>query len=368
MKQYAFVVLASVCVLLLSPTVLTQQASSGISAPEIPFEAADVLQLPPDLHLGLIVGVATNSEGHVFVHTRTGTPRSAGGGGQLLEFAHDGTFIREIGKNSDAHGNGHGVRVDKDDNIWMVDDGSDMVVRFNPVGRATLWLGSRRFSPPRPTTPPGAPRPAGRVGVFNRPTDVTWDPDGNIYVSDGYGNSRVAKFDKDGNWVKAWGEHGTGPGQFSTPHSIAADNDGNIYVADRDNWRVQVFDTDGQYLREFTVNYIFPEDYVPPIPDSGRKPDGTWETRWPNTLCIPPGPNPNRILYISDIQPGRIWKMNLDGEILGYLGSSGKKIGQFGNMHGMACPSENELWVGEEMNWRVQKLILHPERSAAPSR
>ena len=367
MKHCAFLVLASVCVLLPSPTVLTQQAFSAMSAPEIPFEAADVLQLPPDLHLGLIVGVATNSERHVFVHTRTGTPRSAGGGGQLLEFAPDGTFIREIGKNSVAHGNAHSVRVDSNDNVWMVDDGSDMVVRFNPAGRATLWLGNRRLSQPRPM-PPGAARPPARVAVFNRPTDVTWDPAGNIYVSDGYGNSRVAKFDKDGNWVKAWGEYGTEPGQFSTPHSIAADNDGNIYVSDRDNWRVQVFDTDGRYLREFTVNYIFPKDYVPPIPDSGRKPDGTYETRWPNTLCIPPGPNPKRLLYVSDIQPGRIWKMNLDGEILGHLGSSGKRIGQFGNIHGMACPSENELWVGEELNWRVQKLVLHPESSAAKNR
>ena len=119
------------------------------------------------------------------------------------------------------------MRVDKDDNIWAIDKGSDMIVKFNPEGRVAMVFGRKKEASDEaaPWTRVNPPRPA-VDGQFRQPTDVTWDPQGNIFISDGYINSRVAKFDKNGDWVKQWGERGTKPGEFNTPHSIAADAKG----------------------------------------------------------------------------------------------------------------------------------------------
>ena len=140
----------------------------------------------------------------------------------------------------------HGVRVDSQDNIWTVDEGTNMVVKFNPEGRVLMTMGRR----PEAVEGWRGRRPGNR-GVaatcepyrFNRPTDITWDPAGNIYVSDGYFNSRVAKYDKNGRFIKSVGTRGAEPGQLNTPHSITSDAKGNIYVADRGNRRIQVFDS-----------------------------------------------------------------------------------------------------------------------------
>jgi DNA-binding beta-propeller fold protein YncE len=196
-------------------------------------------------------------------------------------------------------------------------------------------------------------------GQFRQPTDVTWDPQGNIFISDGYINSRVAKYDKNGDWVKQWGEHGAKPGEFSTPHSIAADSKGNIYVADRGNRRIQVFNSDGTYLREITIDVPIPPDAHPwmgnqPTTEAAARQNGA-----PWAICITPGPT--QYLYASDAFPGRVYKLSLDGQVLGVLGRSGRQSKQFGWIHEMACPSENEIYVAELLNWRVQKLILHPK-------
>ena len=187
---------------------------------------------------------------------------------------------------------------------------------------------------------------------------MTWDAAGNTYISDGYVNSRIAKVDKEGNWLKSWGEPGSGPGQFNVPHSIAADAQGNIYVADRGNRRVQVFDGDGKFLRQFTID-------VPVDPNArlllGIRATPTNPTMGPGapwTLCITPGPS--QVLYASDAFPGRIYKMTLDGKVLGVLGQAGKQLKQFGWIHEIAYPSENTLFVAELLNWRIQKLTLHP--------
>jgi len=333
--------------------------------PEIPYTAnADFLKLPADLYLGEVGGVAVNSKGHVFVFSRgnnTG-PAFGAAGAQLLEFDKDGKFVREIGKNLYAWAYAHTVRVDPADNIWTVDKGSDMVVKFTPEGRVSMVFGRKkeasdeaepwtRVTPPRPHVD----------GNFRQPTDVTWDLQGNIFISDGYINSRVAKYDKNGDWVKSWGEKGTKPGEFDTPHSIAADARGNIYVADRGNRRIQVFDPDGKYLREIKVTDVpVPADARPAI---GNRP--TAETAGnqlpgaPWAVCITPGPN--QVLYTSDSYPGRIYKLTLDGKLLGVLGKAGKQPKQFGWIHEIACPSENDLFVAEVLNWRVQKLTLRPE-------
>ena len=191
---------------------------------------------------------------------------------------------------------------------------------------------------------------------------MAWDSAGNIYISDGYINSRVAKVDKNGNWVKSWGERGKEPGQFNTPHSIATDAQGNIYVADRGNRRIQVFDGDGKFLRQITIDVPVPPDAQPAIGKTrrghDRAPAAPCAPGSPWALCITPPPH--QVLYSSDAYPGRIYKLTLDGKVLGVLGKSGKQLKQFGWIHEIACPSENELYVAELLNWRVQKLILKP--------
>jgi streptogramin lyase len=352
---------------LLSSPVMAQQ-----SVPEIPFESIpDPLRLPPDLNFGEATGVAVNSKGHVFVFSRGNStgPAYAASAAQLLEFGPDGKFIREIGKNLYAWSFGHAVRIDKDDNIWAIDKGSDMVIRFNPEGRVTMVFGRKQEASDESTGPlkhPVPPLPA-EDGRFRQVTDVAFGPQGDIFISDGYINSRIAKADQDGNWIKSWGNRGANPGEFNTPHNIAADAKGNVYVADRGNRRIQVFDSEGTFLRIITIDVPFDENARPAI---GNKPDlktyqqvQTFVPGAPWTVCITPPPN--QVLYTSDAYPGRVYKLSLDGKVLGVLGQSGKQLKQFGWVHEIACPSENEIYVAELLNWRVQKLILHPEQQKA---
>ncbi len=361
MKRLVTVTVSLAAVLLFAGSALAQSPS----VPEIPYRSVpDFLKLPPNMYLGEVSGVAVNSKGHVFVFHRGNTtgPAYAAAGAQLLEFAPDGKFIREIGHNLYAWSFAHDVKVDRDDNVWVTDKGSDMIIKFNPEGRVVMVFGRKLEASDEDTAPlkhPKPPLPA-EDGRFRQVTDVTWDSAGNTYISDGYINSRVAKVDKDGNWIKSWGGPGSGPGQFNTPHSIASDAQNRIYVADRGNGRIQVFDTDGKFLREIRINVPFPPDTRPAI---GNKPGpdvkGTFAPGSPWAVCITPPPH--QVLYASDAYPGRIYKLSLDGKVLGVLGKSGKQLGQFGWVHEIACPSENELYVGELLNWRVQKLILEPK-------
>jgi NHL repeat-containing protein len=304
------------------------------TVPEIPFESVpNLLKLPNDLYLGEVPGVAVNSKGHIFVYTRSARTR-------LFEFDVKGEYVREIGKDLYGFAFAHVVRIDKDDNIWCVDEGANLAIEFNPEGRVITLYGRKPESvegaaAPGVTPPP--PPPAFTTyahRLFNRPTDVAWDSAGNSFFADGYGNSRVVKYDKDGNWVKEWGKRGTAPGEFHTVHSIATDAKGNVYVGDRENNRIQVFDGEGNFLKEWT------------------------QAGAPWAICITSGPK--QVLYTSDSNAGRIYKLDLDGNILGAFGKQGKQLGQFGWVHEISCPSENTLFVAELLNWRVQKLILHP--------
>lgn len=345
-------------------------AQEGMGVPEIPFDSApNFLKLPPDLYLGEASGVAVNSKHHIFVFSRGNStgPAYAATAAQLLEFGPDGKFIREIGHNLYAWSFAHAVRVDKDDNIWAIDKGSDMIIKFNPEGRVAMVFGRKKeasdegaeawkhVNPPRPAVD----------GQFRQPTDVTWDTQGNIFISDGYINSRIAKFDKNGDWVKQWGDRGKEQGQLNTPHSIAADAKGNIYVADRGNRRIQVFDPDGNFVRMIQIDVPPPPVIHPwmgnmPSPQAVQAQSGA-----PWAICISPGPT--QYLYSADAMPGRIYKLSLDGKVLGVLGSSGRPLKQFGWIHELACPSENEIYAAEILNWRVQKLTLHPTRNGSAS-
>ncbi|HEY1411947.1 MAG TPA: peptidyl-alpha-hydroxyglycine alpha-amidating lyase family protein [Rhodopila sp.] len=338
------------------------------TVPQISYDSVpNLLKLPPNLYLGEVSGVAVNSKGHIFAFSRGNTtgPAYGAAAAQLLEFAPDGKFLREIGHNLYAWSFAHSVKIDSHDNIWVTDKGSDQVVKFDPAGHVLMVFGRKQEASDEDTAPLKHPKPPLPPvdGMFRQVTDVAWDSDGNGYISDGYINSRIAKVSKDGEWLGSWGTPGNEPGQFSTPHSIAVDAKNNVYVADRGNRRIQVFDTNGKLLRVITIDVPYDANAKPAI---GNKPvlpmpAGTPQTMAPGSpwaICITPGPH--QVLYSADAYPGRIYKMTLDGKVLGLLGMAGKMPKQFGWIHEMACPSENTLFVAELLNWRVQKLILHP--------
>jgi sugar lactone lactonase YvrE len=338
--------------------------------PEIPYKSVpDLLKLPPDMNLGETSGVAVNSKGHIFVFTRSNSatgPAYGAAAAQLFEFDADGRFIREVAKNLYAWSFAHTVRVDKDDNIWAVDKGSNLIVRLNQEGHVTMVFGRKQEASDE-ARPPDKEHPPARAqdGMFNQPTDIAWNSQGDMFMSDGYINSRVAKANKNGEWVKSWGERGSGPGQFWLPHAIAVDARDQVYVADRANARIQVFDSDGKFLRQITIDIPAPPGAKPAIgyqaPPPRDAPPGTnltYRPGAPAAICITPGPN--QVMFVSDLYPGRIYKMSLDGKVLGMLGRSGKQLGQFGGIHQLACPSESVVFVAELLNWRIQKLLLGP--------
>lgn len=299
----------------------------------------EVLRLNvPGETIGEAVGVAKNSQGHLFVFSRTGKTATVKGSAasMLFEFDQNLRFVKQWGPNNYASGFAHTVRVDKDDNVWMTDEGANMVVKFRPDGSVAMTLG-RKEEPldwleryvEEGDKLEGTP--AARPWVFNRPTDVTWDQNGNIFVSDGYNNSRVAKFDSNGNWVKALGERGSAPNQFNTPHAITSDNSGNIYVADRGNRRVQVFDSDLNPVRI--------------IEGMGA----------PWSVCTNPGPT--QYLFSGDGN-GKIYKFSLDGKLLGWAQTS-LGHGQNGCLvHELHCESETVLYKGDCSTWQVEKITI----------
>ncbi len=358
------------CMFLLSAMFLVAGAACAQeqAVPEIPYRSVpNFLKMPPNLYLGEVSGVAVNSKGQVFVFSRGNTsgPAYGAAAAQLLEFDARGNYISEIGHNLYAWSYAHTVKVDAQDNIWVTDKGSDMVIKFDREGRVAMVFGRKQEAADEHTGPLGHPRPPLPPvdGMFRQVTDVAWDAEGNAFISDGYINSRVAKVDKNGNWLTSWGEPGDKPGQFNTPHSIAVDAQGNVYVADRGNRRIQVFDGAGKFLRQITIDVPAPPDARPAIGNIPANPSalkGTMAPGAPWAICITPGPH--QVLYSSDAYPGRIYKLSLDGKVLGMLGESGKQLKQFGWIHEIACPSENELYVAELLNWRVQKLILEPQK------
>ena len=368
--------LLGLSVALIAPTALPAWAQDAV--PQIPYESVpNFLKMPTDVHLGEATGVAVNSKGHVFVYHRSGSglgPAYGNAASQLLEFTPEGYFVREIGKNLYAWSFGHTVRIDKDDNIWATDKGSDMIVKFNNEdGRVLMVFGRKSESSGEEAHPLEHPKPPLPAvdGRFRQPTDVAWDPQGNAYIADGYINSRVAKVDKNGNWVKQWGGPGTAAGQFNTVHSIAADAAGKIYVADRANRRIQVFNGEGNLQNIIKIDVPYDPNARPAIGNrlnlsQCATEGGTQCPGAPWALCItPPGPNGQQVLYSADSHPGRIYKLTLDGKVVGVLGESGKQPKQFGWVHEIACPSENVLFVAEILNWRIQKLILNPGQRAA---
>ena len=290
------------------------QAPQNLNVPALPFDTSiDFLKHSADMNFGEVLSVAVNSKGHVVVLNHPGSatsgPLYGNASTQLLEFDPTGKFVREIGKGVYGLGYSHSVRFDKYDNLWVVDKGTNAVVKFNPAGYVTMNLGRRPEGPDDPAESyyrggRGNPPPVHVDGYFRQPTDVAWDSDDNIYISDGYTNSRVAKFDKHGNWLMTWGSRGSGgahadenPGQFNTPHNIGIDRQNNVYVADRGNRRIQVFDVNGRFLRMIRLSVPYDKKRHPALGNlSPNPPDETA----PWTICITNTPTQ----YLLHIGPG----------------------------------------------------------------
>jgi hypothetical protein len=277
-----------------------------VTVPEIPFDSTtDFLKYSPDMNLGEVLGIAVNSKGRIAVLNHPGSatvgPIYGNASTQLLEFDASGKFVKEIGKGVYGLGYAHGIRFDRYDNLWVVDKGVHTAIRFNPAGYVTLNLGRRPEGPDEPEwyvpVGRGAKPPVHVDGYFHGPTDVAFDSDDNVYIADGYTNSRVAKYDKNGNWVKSWGSRGPGgaqanenPGQFNTLHNIAVDRQNNVYVADRNNRRIQVFDRDGAFQRFIHLNATYDKARHPVLGNlAPTRPDQTqpWTLHHQHPHAVP---------------------------------------------------------------------------------
>ncbi len=335
----------SLAAMLAAPAAHAQKAKAQ-NVPEIPYTVApNFPKMPPNLYLGEAMGVATDSKGHLFVYTRSENTR-------LFEFDALGNYMREIGVGNYGFEFAHSVRVDPQDNIWVVDEGTNLVIKFNPEGRVMMVLGHRPDEVAGAVATTNGPNPPARKYTFCRPTDVAWDAEGNIFVSDGYCNNRVVKYDRNGRFLAQVGSEkpGNGPTQMNLPHGIAVDAKGTVYVADRSNHRLLVFNND-----------LTPKASYDNIGDS-----------W--TVCVSPGPhqylfssnsNPNGNLPGTWENTGEIYKMELDGTIIGRFGHASKQEDGFQVTHMLDCRNPNVIYAAQIESWRVMKLTLKPQAPAA---
>lgn len=274
---------------------------------------ADIFRLPQGANFGACSGVAVNSKGHIFVFNR--------GRHCLMEFDGDGSYVRSLADGVFTHP--HGLRIDSQDNIWATDGAAHIVVKMDPDGRVLMVLGVK-----------GTAREwhaFGHLRCFNEPNDLAFGPAGEIFVTQGHGKgeSRVIKFDAEGDFVKTWGGEGKGPGEFNVPHSIVIDDEGLLHIADRSNERIQVFDLDGNYVRE---------------------------TQHPGTPCGL-ALSSDRHLFMAHGHCGLIMKLDRAGKVLGATGGQGKGSNRYGEAHFLALDAKDDIYVADTLNWRVQKLV-----------
>jgi peptidylamidoglycolate lyase len=287
--------------------------------------------LPEGMVLGQVSGVAVDSHNHVFIFHRAENSWAThkthpiasrtilcfdGPTGSLLASWGDHRFVEP-----------HGLRVDSHDNVWVTDRALQQVIKFSHDGKLLLTIGTERISGVDATH-------------FNLPADIAFAQDGSIYVADGYGNNRIAKFSADGKFLLDWGRKGAGAGEFDLPHSVAVDAQGLVYVADRSNSRIQVFDSNGKFLQQWKSAEL------------GR----------PWSLTI----GPDNLLYVvdgGDLKPappdrGRLLKLDLSGRILTKWSRFGNYDGQIYWGHDLAVGKDGAVYVGDVYHgMRVQKFI-----------
>ncbi|HEU0123356.1 MAG TPA: peptidyl-alpha-hydroxyglycine alpha-amidating lyase family protein [Bryobacteraceae bacterium] len=266
-------------------------------------------KLPRGMYMGEASGVAVDKDDNVWVFNRGKAP--------VMKFDKTGKLLDtwEIPVSAS-----HGIKIDPEGNVWTVDVFGHSVKKWARDGRMLMVIGN-------------AGAQAGNnesKDAFNRPTGIAFEPNGDFWVSDGYVNSRVVKFNKNGEYVmQIGGKKGTADGEFDTVHDVAIDKRGRIYVADRENRRVQIFSPDGKFLTKWT-------HLGSPWGFAFNEKEST--------------------LYICDGYNSRIVKVNLEGQILGTYGQYGKIPGRFDFVHHMAVDSNGAIYAAEIKNWRVQKF------------
>ena len=260
---------------------------------------------PGPIKLGQVSAVATDASDRVFVFHRGEPP--------VVVYERDGKYLRSWGEGLVKKA--HGLRIDREQNVWTTDVGHHVVRKFNHEGTLLMTLGRQGMADAAPDR-------------FNQPTDVAVTPSGEFFVSDGYGNSRVVMFSKDGRYLKEWGTKGKGEGQFNLPHAIVLDQDGRIYVGDRENDRVQVFDPNGKFLAQWK---------------EGGAPYGLFLTA-------------DRRLFVADGRASRVTVLDRDGKALQHWGEPGAGPGQFAMPHAVCVDSHGDVYVAEINGRRLQKF------------
>jgi DNA-binding beta-propeller fold protein YncE len=287
------------------------------SGPPLPHKVVkDWAQLPQGWNFGECSGVAVDRQDNVWVFNRGRHP--------VIQLDKNGNMLQAWGEG--IFNSSHGIRVDNDGNVWTIDVKGHAVMKFTPAGRLLMFLGRQ--------TVPGRPSTAGNndsKDAFNEPTGIAFTPNGDFYISDGYVNSRVIKFNRDGEYLTHWGRKGTGDGEFNLVHDVTLDPAGRVYIADRTNQRVQIFDASGKFLGKWT--------------DIGAPWGLQYVTR-------------ENAIYMCDGLNNRVVKLNLEGQILGVLGSWGKIPAKLDFAHNIAVDSTGAIYVAEIKNWRVQKFAV----------
>ena len=283
-------------------------------------------KIPESWEWGHCVGVAIDSKDRVYVYNRSAHP--------MMVFDTDGNLLNTWGE--DKIGSAHHVFAGPDDTLYTTDIGDHTVRKWTADGEILMQLGT-------PNKPPEAM--SGKP--FNRPTDVTVAPDGTLYITDGYGNARVHRYTADGKHLLSWGEPGTGPGQFNTPHGVRVGPDGQVYVVDRENFRVQVFTEDGQFIRQFMGlnrpdQVVFNPDGILMIPELGFRTDFVADAPPPNPVAPPAG-----IKFMTPM-----------GQWVGGWGMSTQDPGDLLAAHAVALDSKGAMYIGETLiGHRVQKYV-----------
>lgn len=286
--------------------VLLGLAGTSLPAAGPPYRlVADFLRLPPGRTWGEVSGVEVGAGGRLLVFHR-GTP-------PILEFDASGKVRRTFGDG--RFDSAHGLRRDAEGNVWATDNKNHTVVKFSPEGKPLLTLGARDEK-------------GGDERHFNRPADIAFAANGDFFIADGYGNSRVVKFDRAGKFLLAWGRKGKGPGEFNLPHAIRLDSRGLVYVGDRENDRIQVFDQQGKFLRQF----------------GGFAPFGMFIT-------------PDDTLFVADGRANEVLQLKLDGTVLARWGKLGSEPGNFNLAHGIAVDGGGAVYVTEIRGKRLQKFV-----------
>jgi hypothetical protein len=313
--------LAGFAILLLGPAAVAQRPSDPAllvpeTAPALDYVVAPVaVTLPEGLAMGATASVTFDANGHLWVLTR--------GDKTFFEFAADGTFIRAFGDRLFTRS--HGLRIDRDGNLWATDVGGHVVVKLDRDGNVLLTLGVKGEA--------GEWNEATGSRKLNQPNDVAIAANGDVFVVQGHtpgpnGDARVLKFDKSGKLIAQWGGKGSAAGQFQVAHGIAIDAQGLLWVADRENQRVQLFRQDGTFVRAIAYKGL------PCHLDIGRE-----------------------HIYMVNGFAGQVLQLDLDGKVLAALGKPGTGPGEFGEAHMIAVSPNDEIFVADSVNAALVKLV-----------